>query len=151
MAPGFHNDYIEGDILQGAPHSGFNLMVVDLAASAMDFIHYVRSGDAIYRSKGQSVSRQFVRNSARLRNEFCIDDEFSRQLEDLGVTIRHPRGNLKLSDIYLYPDLQKMMDHSPTTALAKGPEHREAGNKGPGQRPSTLLLSSWWRRFVTAR
>ena len=110
-AAGEQNDYVEGGVLQESgdnESSSFNTIVIDLDASEQQLRHFIWS-DAQYETVNDVVTRDFVRNKNRLKNEFILLDEFETVLDDSEAVCSHPhKDRVGLSDVFLYPDFAEL-------------------------------------------
>ena len=104
-------DYLEAPALQELKHdsSGFHLMCLDFTSSDTILDQFAWR-DTHYR-KVKSSTRKLSRNAARPDNPFKISNTFAQTLTAVGTGFRHPRltpprGQLKLRDLYVYPDLR---------------------------------------------
>jgi predicted MPP superfamily phosphohydrolase len=103
--------YVEGGILQDNDNSGnssFN--IIKLMSENQTFLctTFCWNG-SIYEQITDSYEHKYLRLRQALRNEFDISDEWHVWLEEVGTDFRHPREHaLKMSDIFVYPDLQKL-------------------------------------------
>lgn len=108
---GEHNVYIEGGFLQERSEpdaSTFNLIVVDTIARKQRVIAFRWLTDVYqvaYDSDWTEYQVGALRNSCR----FVLTEEFSKYLDDPGVTLVHTvKGALKLSDFFVYPDVREV-------------------------------------------
>lgn len=110
---GESNLYIEGGALQTSDpdESTFNILLIDPSRQEQ-LLHRFEWDPAgrLYRNTTpNAVWRSY--NTRRLSNSraFSISQEFRSILEAPGMDLSHPaRGQLKLSDIFVYPDLRKV-------------------------------------------
>jgi hypothetical protein len=109
--PTEQNLYVEGGILQdrdNSENSSFN--IIKLMPENQTFLctTFCWNG-SIYEQITDSYEHKYLRLRQPLLNEFDISDEWGVWLEEVGTDFRHPReSKLKMSDIFIYPDLQKL-------------------------------------------
>jgi hypothetical protein len=114
-----HGDasYIEGGALQetGDAHtSEFNVLLLDTTTRQKRHISFVWSGSG-YKAAGTANPDQFylwesfTQNSFRMRQSYQLLPEFAASLDDPEITLTHRvKGTLTLSDIFVFPDLQRL-------------------------------------------
>ncbi|MFA5157557.1 MAG: metallophosphoesterase [Candidatus Omnitrophota bacterium] len=104
-------EYIEGDILQDekeAAKSGFNLLIIDLEKKEQCIMFFKWAGEA-YISNDKLDNFIPLNQSIVTEKTFLISAEFSLFLDNVGELFHHPeKTNLKLSDIFIFPNLQKL-------------------------------------------
>ncbi len=105
------NLYIEGGILEDHDDSGnssFN--IIKLIPENKTFLCTTfRWNGSIYEQITEPYEHKYLRLRQPLLNEFDITDEWRVWLEEVGTDFRYPRERaLKMSDIFVYPDLQKL-------------------------------------------
>jgi hypothetical protein len=108
---------LEGGILQDLndpDRSEFYAVVVDADAKKQRIIGFTWNGTR-YIPAGSDDPEQynlwedFAQNRLRLRDTFQLLPEFETYLEDPELTLTHStRGELTLSDIYVFPDLKRV-------------------------------------------
>jgi hypothetical protein len=111
---GEFNQYIEGGALQDSSDdnsSSFNVVLLDLSNQRQKFFHFLWEGSFYDTAKVPVGWEPFQGNRLRLKRDFELTHAFQEQLLDAGVYFSH-RGvpNVKLSDIYVYPELRKYTD-----------------------------------------
>lgn len=113
---GERQTYVEGGALQDSENpdgSAFNVFLLDTQQERYKYIQF-RWDESMYTppaTAAQDVWREYQGNRIRQRNRFEIKPAMRESLEDPGLSLVHQnRGKLKLSDIYVYPDLQRIPD-----------------------------------------
>lgn len=112
LIDGFISEY-EGaafyskDKTTGEVSSLFEVLVIDTEKSTCDQITFkFRPKDSIYASNGNQIRNI---NSERKTGAFRSNIEFFLNLDEMPTPIyNHEREKLKLSEIYIYPDLESM-------------------------------------------
>jgi hypothetical protein len=111
-----NNTYLEGGILQDRDdpdRSEFYAVVVDTAAKKQRVIAFSWT-DGRYTPVGDDPQQyhlweDFAQNRFRMRETFQLLPSFSEFLDDPELTLTHrARGELRLSDVYIYPDLKRV-------------------------------------------
>jgi predicted MPP superfamily phosphohydrolase len=115
------NTYVEGGALQDSydpAASTFNAFVLDLAAHRQKFARFVWNGTR-YVLAGQTREdndgagltwEEYQVNRLRARGQFELAESMHQRLDDAGVSlVHHDRGTLRLSDIFVFPDLQEVV------------------------------------------
>lgn len=104
------NLYLEGGVLQDHDHpdtSSFNVVVVDTENKAFRSFTFEWSDGAYDTDTG--TEHKFLRLRQPLRSGFRENPDWSLWLDVLGTDLRHPRSsNLRLSDVFIYPDFHKI-------------------------------------------
>ena len=121
------NEYIEGGVLQdsGAPStSNFNALVLDLDTKKQRFYHLAWDGEVYAPSSDLGDDwEDFQANRLLTRKEFELNEEFESHLEDQEAKLTHStRGTLRLSDVFVSPDLRRVTEKGDTFGLIKGDE-----------------------------
>lgn len=124
-AAGEKNQYIEGGVLQESwdeSVSTFNALLVDLEAGKQKFFHFGWDGDMYVPTLGSDGSWDELQvNKLLARRDFEVSERFQEHLEDPGVSLSHPeKGDLKLSQVFVYPDLREVTGKEDTLRLVKG-------------------------------
>ena len=105
------NLYVEGGVLQNADDDklcSFNFVRVDLEEKVFQCVTMTFDGNEFTEGTSET-EHKFLRLRNTLRTEFAPVPEFLEWLEQVGTDFVHPRArNLKLSDVFAYPDLQKL-------------------------------------------
>lgn len=99
--------YVSGDALQNgsSEHSGFNIFFCDLTHRKYKLAHLTWRG-LLYLPERPVEWENLERNDAA-RHLFANSKAFSEKLAELGTGFTHPRRkNLKLTDLFIYPDLR---------------------------------------------
>jgi hypothetical protein len=116
-AQGTNNLYLEGGVLQDNSNpdvSEFYCVVVDTGAKKQRIIGFTWNGERYVPAGGDDPGQyhlweDFAANRLRQREKFQILPEFSAYLDDPELTLVHrAKGELKLSDIYVFPDLRRV-------------------------------------------
>ena len=99
-------NYVEGAALQASGvQTGFNLLKVDLHACVYQSRPFEWQKDIFV--PGSLASSVFARNQSLLEHQFVNNQEFKKQLDDIGTPFTHPvKVELTLSDVFVYPDLK---------------------------------------------
>ncbi|GGB61850.1 metallophosphoesterase [Fictibacillus barbaricus] len=108
-------NFIEGSALQehGSPEvSGFNSIQIDL--ESLEFCCKKHTWDStLYKEEDATIWKPFTKELSAKFNEptlLNIKPEFEEFLYDIGIPISHPRvPNLKLKDIYIYPNIEEVL------------------------------------------
>lgn len=100
----YHKDKDTGEI-----QSQFQVLVIDtLQSTCHQTVFGFRPKDAIY---GQSFSQALTISSERKTSSFRNNTEFFQNLDEMPTPIyNHEKEKLKLSEIFIYPDLESMND-----------------------------------------
>lgn len=102
--------YIQGAVLQafdGAKSTGFNIVWLDIATRRQMVGAYSWSG-RLYHAPKEPTWVNFARNPALAQQAFANNTTWSESLDDPGTAFTHPRrGKLRLSDLFVYPDLTR--------------------------------------------
>jgi GTPase SAR1 family protein len=113
VSTGERNEYIEGAALQetGEPQSSaFNVIVLDTRAQRQRVLNFRWNGEIYAPSDLSSEWDDLQVNRLRSRRRFEPPEQLRRQLEDPGVSLRHPeRGELELSDVFVFPDFREVV------------------------------------------
>ena len=117
---GIHNICVEGGVLQDSQNpnlSEFNVFIFDTAQTQMKFGHFQWANgsyaltDKSYLGDDGGGLRwyNYRSNPFRKISQFRLSAAMRERLDDPGITLHHShRGLLKLSDVFLYPDLIEM-------------------------------------------
>jgi hypothetical protein len=107
---GEHLHYLEGAALQGEDgpvDSGFQCLVMDFETGEQRLDQF-RWNASHYVSKDSKSWGQIVKNPARERHLFKLNANEMNKMTDPGAAFNHKKKrNLRLSDIYVYPDLRE--------------------------------------------
>lgn len=129
VSAGETNEYIEGGVLQNSEDSStssFNVLVLDLNRRKQRFYHLVWNEDEGMYAPTSGFGddwEDFQANRLLARKEFELSDEFEAYLEDQEAKLTHStRGVLRLSDVFVYPDLREITEKEDTFRLVKGDE-----------------------------
>ncbi len=87
-----------------ASENGFNLITIDLEARQLTTVSLIWDGTQ-YRSTGSAAKSTFLRNRALLEQGFQNNQAFLNHLSDIGTGFTHERKHLRLSDVFVYPNL----------------------------------------------
>jgi len=108
--------YIEGGALQDSEDpatSEFNVLVLDTTDRKMRLIGFEWRDEAYLPQSNSNTDQyheweDFSQNSFRVSQTFQLLPNFSARLEDLEITLTHRvKGQLQLSDVYVFPDLKR--------------------------------------------
>jgi len=122
-ATGEATQYIEGGVLQSrsdSNSSAFNAFVVDTNKRVWKNWHFSWK-NTLYQPDRITPPdwENFNINPKRSTKQFTISASIARWLDDPGINLTHrDRGKLKLSDVYVYPDLKlttKKVSDSPSS------------------------------------
>ena len=136
-----NNLYLEGGVLQdfhNPAQSEFYSVVIDVDSAKQRIIGFSWDGTR-YTPTGSDDPEQyhlwedFARNRLRIRDTFQLQPQFEKYLEDPELTLNHKtRGELKLSDIYVFPDLRRVnLTGEKGTKIIRGDEIGELVCKTP--------------------
>ncbi len=105
------NLYVEGGILQDpddSENSSFNMIKLRPENQTFLCTTFKWNGKS-YEQITEFYEHRYLRLRQPLMNELEIRNEWNSWLEEIGTDFRHPREqNLKMSDVFIYPDLQKL-------------------------------------------
>ena len=105
------NLYVEGGVLQDhddAGNSSFNVVRIEPEHQSFLCTTFSWTGTS-YDALTEPYEHKYLRLRHPLRNQFEVQEEWLTWLEQVGTDFRHPRcKELKLSDIFVYPDLQRL-------------------------------------------
>lgn len=103
--------FVEGCVLQGEngmSDSSFNVVVIDLNQGQFASTRY-NWDKSRYVATEEGAWSDYYNLPAKRTNRFAISEAFQETLDDPGAFFKHPgRLNITLSDIFIYPDLQKV-------------------------------------------
>jgi hypothetical protein len=124
-ATGETNQYIEGGVLQepwDESVSTFNVLLVDLDAEKQKFFHFKWDGELYVPMLGSDEHWDELQvNKLMARRDFEVSEGFWEYLEDPGVSLYHPKeGDLKLSQVFVYPDLREVTGNEDMLRMVKG-------------------------------
>lgn len=150
--------YIEGAALQpenSSEASGFNVVEIDLDnfQYKCDLFRWVRNKYEIV-DLVQSWS-SYRKLPEKRSNEFTICAEFIRILDDPGANFTHPeKQSLILSDFYIYPDLEEIIDDGQDNRLISSSILKDASSidkliviKGDEKSGKTALLKTLFSSY----
>ncbi len=115
--PDTDNTFLEGGVLQdsGDPDtSEFHVLLVDMTMRKQRLVQFSWNGNAYEPSDRETPEayhawEDFVPNRARQQEAFQLLPKFRDHLDDPELTLVHRRrGTLRLSDIYVFPDLKRL-------------------------------------------
>lgn len=112
-ASGEKNEYLEGGAFAGARvrRSEFNVVLLDTSESLQQYIHFQLDASSDHYVRGRASSTEWQRyqvKAQRAAEQYSLDDDFAAFLEEPGLDLRKPDGTpIKLSEVYLYPDLTR--------------------------------------------
>jgi hypothetical protein len=139
---GAENTYLEGGVLQesGNPDvSEFYAILIDTERRKQRILGFSWTGQA-YAPANQSDPEQyhlweeFAENRLRRREVFRLQPKFTEYLEDPEITLTHRiKGQLKLADIYVFPDLKRVnFGKKKTTKIVRGEDVLKLVKETPG-------------------
>ena len=121
---------IEGDVLQDSyseTESGFNLINIDLQETRFQIKNYKWEGERYNLFQKNANWNSFERGAPKISNPFQINEDFKISLDEIGANFSHPNiSQVKLSDIYVYPNLELLNQtdsDEDTTALSVSAEN----------------------------
>jgi len=101
--------YVEGAVLQGDGVSSFNLVRLDFPARQQEVLQFSFHGTS-YNVTHKGGARAMIRNGGTYSRRFQSNDQFNNDLSAPGRGFKHPRRrDLRLRDLFLYPDLRQRM------------------------------------------
>lgn len=110
-AEGGKGAFIEGCVLQHKgqlSESSFNVAIADLERDQFSSTRYTFASGS-YRPAEEGSWFTYRDLPAKRTNSFKITESFQNVLDDPGAFLRHPAStSVTLSDIYIFPDLQKL-------------------------------------------
>lgn len=92
---------------EGMFKSGFSFITIDLNEKEYMYSEYdyINSKYRIVNNPEWISYQSIVKNR---KNNFIIKDEFNQFLNEIGMNLNNPKkDNLKLEDIFIYPDMEK--------------------------------------------
>src|ERR1019366_6957409 len=98
-------EYVAGQAMYDprTPNNGFNLVVVDPAAHEYSVATFVwRDSKSVFLAR---ESRTFLRNKALSAQGFTNNNDFLDSLTNIGTGFTHAHKHLRLSDVYIFPNL----------------------------------------------
>lgn len=105
------NLYLEGGVLQEGDDpdlSAFNIVKIRLSDKIFNCLSFTWQ-ESIYEPQADPSEHKFIRFRQPLLQGFDLSEPWKQWLEQIGTDFRHPRStHLKLSDIFVYPDFQKL-------------------------------------------
>jgi len=105
--PDGETDYVEGAALQADGPTGFNLILVDTAASTNQIFRFGWDGEIYKPLQDCPSAKVFTRKRSLIESRFELKPEFLRTLQDSGTGFSHPTGGeLNLESIFVYPELK---------------------------------------------
>jgi hypothetical protein len=127
---GADNTYLEGGVLQETGNSAvseFYAITIDTLQRKQRVLGFSWTGQN-YCPANQSDPEQyhlweeFAENQLRRREVFRLTGKFSEFLDDPEITLtQKTKGQLKLSDVYLFPDLKRVnLGKQKTTKIVRG-------------------------------
>ncbi|MFZ7119875.1 MAG: metallophosphoesterase [Eubacteriaceae bacterium] len=102
-------NYISGGELQShkgsCKESEFNVIISDFTEEINEvYKFYWDSNGDLYKYRDMPFKTIFLRNRGRKRHEIDISEKFSRDLDEPGIIIKHPRKqNVTMTDIFIFP------------------------------------------------
>jgi len=107
---GINSTYFEAGVFQDKENpnkSEFNVLLIDLKAKKIKIFDFLWENN-IYKQITESQWEDFQRNKFRTKHLFQISKEFNDSLNDPGATFTHSKKEIKLGDIFIYPDLKEL-------------------------------------------
>jgi predicted phosphodiesterase len=124
------NTYLEGGVLQTAgdpAQSGFYAVLIDTTAKKQRIIEFAWKETCYVPLNCEDPQQyhlweDFAQNRFRLSQTFQLQPDFINYLDDPELTLTHQaRGQLRLSDIYVFPDLKRVnLTGERTTKIVRG-------------------------------
>ncbi|MFA7404774.1 MAG: metallophosphoesterase [Pelobacteraceae bacterium] len=105
------NLFVEGGVLQDhKDHSQSSFNIVRLGQDNETFTCTVIEWNGVeYEPKTEPYEHRYLRLRRPLLNSFDLREDWGNWLEQVGTDFRHTRKpDLKMSDIFVYPDLQRL-------------------------------------------
>ena len=135
------NLYLEGGVLQDTSdpeRSEFYALIIDVASKKQRIVGFTWNGTRYVPAGGDDPAQyhlweDFAANRLRQRETFKLLPEFQAYLDDPELTLTHrTRGELKLSDIYVFPDLRRVnLTGERETKVVKGEEMETVIGQSP--------------------
>jgi hypothetical protein len=104
-----HTEYIEGAILQDIKDdniSSFNTITINFKNKLQRIINYKWNGCFYSTSDDITNWIPFIRSKHLTKKLFEINDNFEKELDDMGTAFCHPRKNtLSIDDLFVFPSL----------------------------------------------
>lgn len=124
-ATGETNEYLEGGVLQENGNesvSKFNVILLDLQSKRQRVIHFDWNDNLYSATESSSPEWEDLQvNRLVERREFEVSSEMLSYLDDPEAALTHSRvGTVKLSDIFVYPDLREVSLRRDSTQLFGG-------------------------------
>lgn len=89
--------------------SEFSVITLDLSTQRFAREHFQWKSSRYEAAQGAAVWDSFVALPKQKNQDFIIQPDFRRKLEDVGATFTHPnKEKLVLSDIFVYPELSEI-------------------------------------------
>jgi Calcineurin-like phosphoesterase len=101
---GDETNYVEGAALGAEGITGFNFVVVNLLANTNQIYQFSWQKDLFV--PGNSEAKVFTRKQSLISSRFENNSDFSKQLNDVGTGFSHPDKQLKIGDLFVYPELK---------------------------------------------
>lgn len=115
------NTYIEGGVLQNNNSilsSNFNAVIIDTSIKKQKYINLGWSRDGLYVQTDMSVFEEgsdttlawheYQAHNLRFQEQFSVNRKTLEFLEDTGASFSDKNDGMKLSDIYVFPDLKSI-------------------------------------------
>lgn len=122
-------EYLEGGVLQEHGQeelSSFNLLIIDLENKKQTKKKLEWNGE-LFSVKYQSENwEDFHRDKIMLRRQYENNNNFYNFLTDLGLNLYHPRKELLLEDVFIYPNFR---EHAYEDKIEKYTRSRILGNE----------------------
>jgi hypothetical protein len=117
-----HVQYIEGGVLQGdGPGSSFNIVRLDCDLNEQNFIRFEFRANA-YTPERRTGPLPLAKNTGAFGRRLLTNDIFNSELNDPGRSFKHPRRrDLRLRDLFIYPDLGQRLFEKRARGQKSGP------------------------------
>jgi predicted phosphodiesterase len=111
-----NTEYIEAGVLQDnadEENSSFNALLIDSERARRKILNFTWESKRYLNTNSEDPREyhlwtEFEKNSFRSAENHRINSTFLKFLDDPEITLTHrKKGNLKLSDVYVYPDLKR--------------------------------------------
>lgn len=139
-ADDYFNEYVQGGTLSASEtEASFNFLQLSFEQKSYRAFLFKKTKDSELfstaqldqnGSEGNVPWRPFKRSVNKTRRSFTIKDEFEGYLRDPGAGYSHPKkGQLKLDEIYIFPDLKEIFKQGKDRRAHKGQDIIDLINK----------------------
>ncbi len=108
--------YVEGSVLQdhdNLSYSGFNVSLLDFDTNNIETVNFIWQGNQYLANKDP-----YVQPLPRKADVVKLKNEWNNFITDLGSNVsHHAKESIELSDLYVYPDLEKYDDDDENPVL----------------------------------